>query len=597
LRLTGEALATHRISRAEFDELCAGPVTGDTMALLERSQHSHRRLAFLALVNQLRGDPAAAGKLVRPEFAWQSIAAAERRDPGAVADILMYPTVGVWLTRALHNTRPGQAVAWPELGYLHLIAAAAAIRTGHHCTIRVPVSHGLVSLPTVGHVRVSRAFPVGAVDVVCAGASSRVDVHGTASIPLDSANSAFTPVGRHVVTSRGLTLRTRIEDKDPYHGFGDPRPPAELRQSEFAEWRKLLDEAWDVLTLSHPGHARELAAGLRALGPIEPDQDTVGASSPAAFGGIRLSATDSATEFAEALVHEMQHSKLNALLGLVQLTDHDSGRRYLAPWRDDPRPLVGVVHGIYAFTCGVEFWLAQEPVAREAEARHMAFTLAHRRAQIRRAITTSKASGHLTRPGEALVDVVSARLALCEQVPVGDTLSRTATAMVDDHQALWHLRYARPDAESVVALATAWLAGAPPPTWSRSPRITTDDDHRRLPSNRRTLLRAKAAEPELFASLVRRPTALPGTTPRADAALCTGDFAGAALAYEERLRAEPEDLPAWVGLGLAVQAQGRAAAALLEHPHVTVAVHRRVREVSGEAPNPTALSAWVASSL
>jgi HEXXH motif-containing protein len=589
----GAALTTHRLTRAAFDELCARSVSADTMMSLERSQHSNRRLAFRALLDQLHSNPDAVGKHVRPEEAWRILVEAERRDPDAVADILLYPTVGVWLTRALHNTRPGRTETWRELGYLHLIAAAAAIRSGYSCTVRVPVWHGHVSLPTVGNGRVSGTFPVGTVEVVCAGADSRIQVNRAVSIPLDGTSPAFAPATRHRTTSHGQTLRIWLEATDPYHGFGEPRPPTELTESEFAEWRKLLHEAWDVLTLSHPEHARELAAGLRTLGPIAPDLDTIGASSPAAFGGIRLSANGSATDFAEALVHEMQHSKLNALLGLVPLTDDDNGRRYLAPWRDDPRPLVGVCHGVYAFTCGVEFWLAQEPTVGEVEAHHIAFNVAHRSLQIRRALHTLKASGHLTRPGEALVDAVSARLATCEQMPVSATLAHTVAAMVDDHQALWRLRHARPDTDTVSMLATAWLDGAAAPTWSGECTIVTSDDHRRLPSNRRTLLRAKATEPELFVSLVRRPDALPGTTPRADAALCTGDHPGAAAAYEARLRTDPDDTQAWVGLGLALRAQHRDATGLLEHPELTVAVHRRVRMLGGRTPDPTALSAWL----
>lgn len=566
------------------------------MAVLEHSQHSHRRLALRALLDQVRANPHVVGRLVEPERAWQVLAEAERRDPGAVADILMYPTVGVWLTRALHHTRPGRTTAWSELGYLNSVAAAAAVRCGCPATVRVPVWHGVVALPTVGHVRVAGTFPVGSVEVVSTGHGAEIRLGPARTIPLDGTDPAFAPTREHVSTSRGLTLRARLEDTDPYHGFGPPRPPTELAEPDFAEWRKLLDEAWDVLSLNHPAHARELAAGLRVLVPIEPGVDTVGASSPAAFGGIRLSAAGSATDFAEALVHEMQHSKLNGVLGLVRLTDDDHGRRYLAPWRDDPRPLVGIVHGVYAFTCGVEFWLTHQATAQESEARHIAFTIAHRRLQVRRALDVLAGSGHLTPPGAALVEAVSARLSACERVPVGDTLTRTVTAMVDDHQALWRLRHAHPDETAVTELTTAWLADAPAPTWTGHCRIVVGDE-RRLPANRRTLLRAKATEPELFASLTRGPASLPGTTPRADAALCTGDHAGAAAAYADRLRVEPDDAQAWVGLGLALRAQGRDAAALLAHPEVTVAVHRRIRALGGRAPEPAALCAWVGSAL
>jgi HEXXH motif-containing protein len=566
------------------------------MALLEQSQHSHRRLAFRALLDQLRTNPAAVGKHVTPEEAWRILAEVERRSPDVVTDILMYPTVGIWVTRALHSTRPGRGTTWPELGYLHLIAAAAAIRGGYHRTVRVPVWNGIVSLPTVGHLHVPGTFPAGWLDVSCAGRNSRIQVSRDISVSLDGTDSAFMPASQHVRTSRGMTLRAWIEVKDPYRTFGEPITPVSLTDSEFAEWHKLLDEAWDVLTLNHPQHARELAAGLRMLVPIEPDEGAVGASAPAAFGGVRLSVNQSATEFAETLVHELQHSKLNALLGLVKLSDGDNCARHLAPWRDDPRPLVSVVHGVYAFTCGVEFWLTQEPTAQEPEARRIAFDIAFRRAQVRRALGTLTASGQLTRPGTALVEAVSTRLAVCERVPVSATLSGIVTAMIEDHKAQWRLRHARPDMATVNMLAAAWLDGASPPAHVGTSRIAAGDA-RRLPANRRNLLRVKATDPELFAALMRRPAVLPGTTPRADAALCTGDHAGAAAAYEGRLLEEPDDTQAWVGLGLALRAQGRNATALLERPEVTVAVHRRIRALGAQAPDPTMLSAWLNSSL
>lgn len=559
------------------------------MALLESAQHSQRRLALRALLDRLRANPAALGRSTDPEDAWRILAEAERRDPAAVEDVLLYPTVGVWLARALHNTRPGRTTTWPEIDYLHLIAAAAAVRCGYACTIRVPVWHGVVSLPTVGHVRVPGAFPVGSVTVVT-GPAARIQVNRAITIPLDG--PPFVPARRQVRASRGFTLRTWLEDTDPYHGLSEPRPPIALTESESAEWGKLLDEAWDLLTLSHPEFARELAAGLRMLGPIEPDADTVGASASAAFGAVRLSANGSAPDVAEALVHEMQHSKLNAVLALVKLTTDDAGH-YLAPWRDDPRPLVGMVHGVYAFTCGIEFWLRHEQTAGDAEARHIAFNIAHRRVQVRRAVDTLMTCGHLTRPGQVLVATVSNRLSACERVPIASTVLDIVEMMTNDHRALWRLRWARPAPATVDALTTAWLAGAPAPAVPPGSRIDTDETARRLPANRRVLLRTKATEPELFTAQVRQPTTLPGATPRADAALCTGDYAGAAAAYTDRLRADPEDAQAWVGLGLALHAQGRDATALLEHPELTVAVHRQARRLGGRPPEPTALAAWL----
>ncbi|GAB1509334.1 aKG-HExxH-type peptide beta-hydroxylase [Actinophytocola sp. KF-1] len=561
------------------------------MRLLEAAQHSHRRLALRALLDQLQANPAAVGGNVAPEAAWAVLAEADSRDPAAMADILMHPAVGVWLTRALYHTRPGNDRPWPELGYLHAIAAAAAVRTGLARTLRVPVWHGIVSLPTVGHARIPGSFPVGAVDVAGAGIDARIVVGPSVSIPLDGSDEAFTPARRHVSTSHGLTLSAWLDHHDPYHGFGTPRPPAELTDVDLAEWRKLVDEAWHILTRDHRPYARELATGLRVLVPIEPGSDTVGASSPAAFGGVQLSASESAAEFAEALVHELQHSKLNAVLGLAKLTDGDLTRRYLAPWRDDPRPLTGVLHGVYAFTCGVEFWLTE--TAATGEDGRAAFSIAHRRTQVRHTLETLAADPHLTNAGRTLVEIVSARLTECEAAPVPPLLSTVVTAMVDDHRALWRLRHAHPDPATVDAVAAAWCADRPPPPWQDRTRIIPDDSTR-LPANRRNLLRAKAIDPGMFTSLTRGRNTLPGTTPYADAAFCTGDADSAAQAYHRHLTTDPDDVQAWVGLGLSLDAQGRDAAPLLRHPELTLAVHRRVRALTGRGPDPLALVAWLA---
>lgn len=559
------------------------------MRLFEAAQHSHRRLTVRALLDQLRANPGAVGKHAEPEASWALLTAAEARDPAAVTDILLYPTVGVWLARALHHTRPGNSTPWPELGYLQAIVAAAALRTGLPATLRVPVRHGIVSLPTVGHARIPGTFPIGAVDVVSAGIDSRIRVSPAVSIPLDGSDEAFIPARRHVSTNHGLTLRAWLDNHDPYHGFGPPRPPAELTDVESAEWRKLVDEAWHVLTENHRPYAEELASGLRLLVPVEPSR-AARASSPYAFGGIQLSGGESATEFAEALVHELQHSKLNAVLGLVKLTDGDLTRRYLAPWRDDPRPLTGVLHGLYAFTCGVEFWLTE--AASTGENDDALFAIAYRRTQIRQALRALGRDPHLTNAGQLLVDTVSARLATCEQAPVDPRLSAVANAVVDDHQALWRLRYARPDPDTVDALAAAWCADRSPPAWTDRTRIVADDTWR-LPGNRRNLLRAKVTDPALFTSLTRGRGSPPGTTPYADVAFCTGDAQSAAAAYHRHLLTAPDDDQAWAGLGLALRAQGRDANSLLDHPELVVAVHRRVRALTERGPDPLALVAWL----
>src|SRR5581483_603165 len=64
---------------------------------------------------------------------------------------------------------------------------------------------------------------------------------------------------------------------------------------------------------------------------------------------------------AVTLAHELQHLKLGALLDIVTLALPDDGRRYYAPWRDDPRPLGGLLQGAYAYFGVSGFWRPHWP--------------------------------------------------------------------------------------------------------------------------------------------------------------------------------------------------------------------------------------------
>jgi HEXXH motif-containing protein len=55
-------------------------------------------------------------------------------------------------------------------------------------------------------------------------------------------------------------------------------------------------------------------------------------------------------ETADHLVHECAHQMLNTVMDLADLLVKQEGEVMMdVPWRDDPRPLAGALHGIYAF--------------------------------------------------------------------------------------------------------------------------------------------------------------------------------------------------------------------------------------------------------
>ncbi|HET6619915.1 MAG TPA: HEXXH motif-containing putative peptide modification protein [Dongiaceae bacterium] len=61
---------------------------------------------------------------------------------------------------------------------------------------------------------------------------------------------------------------------------------------------------------------------------------------------------------AESMVHELHHNRLFAIESTVPLVeDTDAGAAlYYSPFRPDPRPIRGLLHGLYVFTAVWRFW-------------------------------------------------------------------------------------------------------------------------------------------------------------------------------------------------------------------------------------------------
>jgi HEXXH motif-containing protein len=391
---------THKLAEATFEELCAGPAGRQAIGALKATQYSQHKLRLHTVLKRISESPEYAR-------ATEILTEADDTQPGVIADLLLHPPVGVWLVRALGSDT--------ELGYLNCLAASAAIRANLPFEIDVPVYNGFVCLPTVGAVTASGAT-----------ATMRGTPDGLA------------PATRHQTEANGIRLDVRIEDTDPYREFADPIPPCPLGADELSAWRRLLDDAWDILTQRHTAYASELSAGLTTLVPISSGRRVAGASSRAAFGGLYLSTKDNAAKLADVLVHELQHSKLNAVLDLVPMAHDDSEARWYAPWRTDPRPLTGVLHGIYAFTSVVEFWHVERDYLTDPdEAREASLAFAYRRHQVRAAVDNLGHADGLTEYGRRLVDAADLRIKACENAEVPSDIRREVERLTNKDRTDW----------------------------------------------------------------------------------------------------------------------------------------------------------------
>ncbi len=379
------------------------------------------------------------------------------------------------------------------------------------------------------------------------------------------------------------------EHRAPPRFTGSPR----LSDDEVATWQELLAEAWDVLTRWHPSRAADIAAGVRVLTPLTATgADTgISASCREQFGAIALTRPGDGLELAVTLVHELQHSKFNALLDSVELVSSsaEDGMLHYAPWREDPRPLKALLNGTHAFVAVASFWHEQWLTGSFKD--RAAYELAHVASQVGQALQTLTGADGFTPEGRrflaAMVDA-SRRWDINAVAGQARDLARLAAT---EHRTRWRLNNLAPDTESVARLADAWGLGSAPLMRPRRPTLTPVPD-RFTASSRMTLLIQLAADPASGIDPARYPDLLDG-----DVQLLRGDYRAAIDSYQRLLRAEPGHLMAWTGLAVACTMSGEAVA-WQELPETIRALHGELtrRAAAGLAPPPSALdlARWLA---
>ena len=110
----------------------------------------------------------------------------------------------------------------------------------------------------------------------------------------------------------------------------------------------------------------------------------------------------------EQLVHETAHTMLFAAQTLDDLVleswvnESWEDARYYSPWRQDPRPLNGVLHGCFVFHEVARYWLRQ-PISAPARAGRLGLLTA----QLQAGLETLKTHGKWTSAGRAFFSELS----------------------------------------------------------------------------------------------------------------------------------------------------------------------------------------------
>ncbi|MEU0003454.1 HEXXH motif domain-containing protein [Streptomyces sp. NPDC006314] len=595
---SGPARAAHHlVPSAYFRDLAAGRGGPETIRFLRTTEYSRRLLLLRTLLDTIAATPGALGPLPPVDSAWDILTAVQEHAPDDFQDLLLHPQIGIWLghgLRRLSRTAWGDGPLWTDLGHLYAVCSVAALRAGLPLRTTVPLRDGAAMFPTLGLARLSGRPRWGTAEVVVEAGRLRVDPYGARVGPPEPPGApdgdapGWQALRRLRADAAGRPARVWLDDIDPYRDLGEPLPAERLDKEEIARWRERFGHAMTLLTRSDPCMAAAVAEGLRTVTPVRPAKTgvVVSASSGDAFGGMLTSLPPDPATLAVTVVHEFQHTKLGGLLHLLTLEQDGGAERHYAPWRDDPRPLSGLLQGAYAFLGITDFWCRYLDQAPRAERPVAQFEFALHRRQTQDAVRTLGADPALTAHGRRFLRGMAARLpSWWADGRIRPDITALAEFAATDHRTGWRIRHLTPAPDDVRALARAFAAGAPADCHIAESSVVPDPAASW--SHARTgLIRQSLGGPPDGRRL--EPSA-------ADRALVTGDPA-ASDAYARLLADDPEAPEPWTGLILALAAGDPAAGPLLRRPELPHAIHRELR-VTGTAADPRDVARWLAAGM
>lgn len=415
-----------RLPEPMFAELAAG---GGGPEVIRRLRLVNRSRTLLS-IRLLAVETARRGHADAPVVAaaYRVLGELRERAPEAAARVLDDPAVGMWAIGAARDVARSAPDARP--GALAQVAAAVAVRA--RLPAELPVSGGpALRLPSLGTVRVSgtmRIRPDGAGVTVASGGPP---------VRIPAAFEAPAPGWRPMAVAAFGTRTLPLEDWEfvalPDRFTATPDPAV------VAGWSEVLTASAELL--ARHGVADGVAEAVLSIGPLRHGQSRLqnSATLADAFGCVLLTLPPDARTGAVTLVHEVQHAKLAALLDLVPLlVETVAPERFYAPWRPDPRPLLGLLHGAYAHLGVTGFWRRQRLLETDPAAALTAETeFARWRAATGETIHTILSRPELTHHGREFTTRMATTLAEWSAEPVS-TAARTAAERLNrEHRTRW----------------------------------------------------------------------------------------------------------------------------------------------------------------
>lgn len=148
----------------------------------------------------------------------------------------------------------------------------------------------------------------------------------------------------------------------------------------------------------------------------------------------------------ETLVHEADHQLFYAIEGCVDFWTSDVSRQaaiHLSPWRDDPRPLDGILRGLSSFARVSAYYsnVLRAVVASPQEREAIGSMLLRRLRESDNAMVTVSESGQLSEFGHTYVEEIRSTLSDADGISKGfphyDRWRAAADSGITDHRSRW----------------------------------------------------------------------------------------------------------------------------------------------------------------
>ncbi|WP_406229547.1 HEXXH motif domain-containing protein [Nocardia sp. NBC_01009] len=486
-------------------------------------------------------------------LAYQTLAELQRTHPAEVVTLLSYPHVGPWLAQVLQrlHAEPDDAPTplWADCGYLGWLAAAGNITCLPEGSINVVVRNGVVMLPGIGRAELGPAGDNGHCELHWTRDGALRFTRGTSTVLVPSRDDESDPAWLPLRRLRGADAEREVflDDLDPFRYLLDGQQPSRLTTTQTRTWQQDFAAAWELLRRDFDGYLVPMRSCLQSLAPLSA-QPLAASTSHTAFNGVGCVYTTAPADpcqLALTLIHEVQHTKFTLLTDQIVLFDPDPVCRFYAPWRDDPRPIMGLLHGIYAFFGVTDFWrIHRHADCHRSMQANVDFELW--RLQVEGAVAQASTSSLLTEAGSHFLNALSAEMRPWGEEDVPTAVRVAASEVAIAHRTFWQVRNLTPDIGGIAELAACWIAQAPRPEClppaDHVDQTAVPNDHRRLHLPAQLKLLDHAAAEAL---------SIP-EQPRGDRAYLAGDLAAAVALYTEELHIDPLRPQLWAGLALAL---------------------------------------------